>query len=91
MSLSLTAFVALQAYSLPSSLSESSFRIGIRNRTAIAEAADAAASKPGPGQYRNDARWGYVGRVSLGFASGRDRPIPATPNNPDCLSNLAPP
>ena len=65
--------------------------IGTRRKTIIDEEASKAASKPGPGHYRNEARWGHVGRVSLGFASGRDRPIPATPSNPNCLSNLAPP
>ena len=155
--------ISIQAYTLPSTLSEGSFRIGKRDKTCIAAEADAAASKPGPGQYKvdvrtyvgavklgatsgrersvdgsggnvpgpgaykpelpggpaisigtrrgtsieeearkasllpgpghykNEARWGRVGRVSIGGTSGRDRPIPATPNNPNSLSNLAPP
>jgi len=67
------------------------FSIGTRRKTIIDEEASKAALLPGPGLYRNDARWARVGRVSLGGTSGRDRPIPATPNNPNCLSNLAPP
>ena len=63
---------------MPSSLSESSFRIGKREQTSIAAEAASAASKPGPGQYKVEARWDRVGRVSLGGTSGRDRSLEDT-------------
>jgi hypothetical protein len=69
----LTLFVS-QAYSLPSSLSESSFRIGKREQTCIAAEAASAASKPGPGQYKVDVH-SYVGAVKLGATSGRERSL----------------
>ena len=65
----------MQAYTLPSTLSEGSFRIGKRDKTCIAAEAEAAAAKPGPGQYKVDARWDRVGRVSLGATSGRERSL----------------
>jgi hypothetical protein len=69
----LTALVS-QAYTIPSSLSESSFRIGKREQTCIAAEAASAASKPGPGQYKVDVH-SYVGAVKLGATSGRERSL----------------
>jgi hypothetical protein len=63
---------------MPSTLSESSFRIGKREKTSIAAEAASAAAKPGPGQYKVEARWDRVGRVSLGATSGRDRNLDDT-------------
>ena len=66
--------LVLQAYSLPSSLSESSFRIGKREQTCIAAEAASAASKPGPGQYKVEVH-SYVRAVKLGATSGRERSL----------------
>ncbi len=77
-----------QAYTLPSTLSESSFRIGKRDKTCIAAEADANASKPGPAEYVVGARWNRVGRVSLGATSGRDKPVASVP--PELVNALRP-
>ena len=73
--------LSVQAYTLPSTLSEGSFRIGKREKTSIAAEAEAAAAKPGPGEYAVSARWNCVGRVSLGATSGRDKPVASLPGD----------
>ena len=78
----------LQAYTLPSSLSESSFRIGKRGKTSIAAEADAGAKLPAPGDYQVGARWNRVGSVSMGATSGRDKPVASVP--PELVNALRP-
>jgi hypothetical protein len=55
------------------------FSIGARRSTSTEEQANSAAYKPGPGAYKNDARWDHVGGVNLGATGGRDKPPPSMP------------
>ena len=50
------------------------FSIGARRSTSIEQEASSAAYLPGPGQYKNEARWDHVGSVKLGATAGREKP-----------------
>ena len=67
-----------QAYT-PEKPAPGRFSIGARRSTSIEQEASSAAYVPGPGQYRNEARWDHVGSVKLGATAGRDKPVASVP------------